>query len=102
MRPGEGVEAGAGVAEGLDEVVEEDLGLAFFVTGDVVLSPSDEMGKLVLTRHGNFLRSDGGDVSKEKRRSLWPFQTAEHFESKQGIHSGPQPLQSFYISFARF
>ena len=35
----------AGVAEGLEETVEEDLGLAFFVADDVFLAPVNEGGE---------------------------------------------------------
>ena len=48
----------AGVAEGLEEAVEVDLGLAFFVAGDVVADPGDEMSKLFLSRHGALVQED--------------------------------------------
>ena len=41
----------AALAEGLEEAVEEDLGLAFFVAGDVLINPSNVFGKLLLTIH---------------------------------------------------
>ena len=36
-------------AESLEEVIEKDLGLALFVALDVLLHPSGEIGKLLLT-----------------------------------------------------
>ena len=41
----------AGLAEALKEAVEEDLGLAFFVAGDVLLAPGDEFGKFFPVGH---------------------------------------------------
>ena len=38
---------GAVLAKGLEEAVEEDLGLAFFVAGVVGAGPGDEGGKFV-------------------------------------------------------
>ncbi len=41
----------AGLAEALKEAVEEDLRLAFFVAGDVLLAPGDEFGKFFPVGH---------------------------------------------------
>jgi len=41
----------AGLAEALEEALEEDLGLAFFVAGDVLLAPGDEFGKFFPVGH---------------------------------------------------
>ena len=50
----------ARLAEGLEEAVEEDLGLALFVAGDVLLRPADKLSELFLTRHGRVLQERRG------------------------------------------
>ena len=47
--------AAAGLTEGLKEPVEEDLRLAFFVAGDVLLTPRGEFGEFFPARHGGVL-----------------------------------------------
>ena len=49
----------ARLSEGLKQAVEEDLGLALFVAGDVVLNPGGELRKLFLARHGRTLQERG-------------------------------------------
>ena len=55
----------AGLAKGLEEPVEEDLRLAFFVTGDVILTPCGERGEFVGIRHGRFVAESARCVSKD-------------------------------------
>jgi len=50
----------ARLAEGLKEPVEEDLGLAFLIAGDVLLNPGGEFRKLCLARHGRFTGASAG------------------------------------------
>ena len=40
-----------GLAEALEKAIEEDLGLAFFVAGDVLLAPGDEFGEFFPVGH---------------------------------------------------
>lgn len=50
---------GAGVPEGLEEMVEKDVGLPFFVAGDVGLGPVDEGGELGSIGHDAGCMADG-------------------------------------------
>jgi hypothetical protein len=42
----------AGLAKALEEAIQEYLGLAFFVAGDVLLAPGDEFGEFFPVGHG--------------------------------------------------
>jgi hypothetical protein len=53
------------MAEGLEEAIQEDLGVAFFVTSNVVASPVNERCELVLAGHGRVVQDNGAGVSKE-------------------------------------
>lgn len=55
----------AGLAEGLEEAVEEDLGLAFFVAGDVLAAPVDELGEFRGVSHAMSFTRETGAVSSE-------------------------------------
>ena len=57
----------ARLAEGLEEAVEEDLGLAFFIAGDVLLRPADKLSQFFLTRHEGYSTGWEGRVSVTKR-----------------------------------
>jgi hypothetical protein len=45
----------AGLTEGLKEAVEEDLRVALFVAGYVLLAPSGKFSEFVGIRHGPFV-----------------------------------------------
>jgi len=45
----------AGLTEGLEEAIQEDLRLTFFVAGDVFLTPRGEFGEFFPARHGRVL-----------------------------------------------
>lgn len=50
----------AGLAEGLEEAIKDDLHLALFITGDVLLTPRGEFGEFVPARHGGFPHKASG------------------------------------------
>jgi hypothetical protein len=52
----------AGLAKGLEETIQKDLGLAFFVTGDVFLAPRREFSEFFPARHGEVLPETQGRV----------------------------------------
>jgi hypothetical protein len=60
----------ARLAESLKEPVEEDLGLSFFVAGDVVLDPGGELSKQFLARHGGFVHESAGLC--QQTSGVWP------------------------------
>ena len=66
--------AAAGLTEGLKEPVEEDLRVAFFVAGDVLLTPRGEFGEFFPVRHGGVLQ-EACRVSNPKLRE--PAQAGE-------------------------
>ena len=41
----------AGLAEALEETIEENLGLTFFIAGDVLLTPRNEFSEFFGARH---------------------------------------------------
>jgi hypothetical protein len=45
----------AGLAEGLKEVVQENLRLSLFIAGDVLPAPRDKLLKFFPARHGRLL-----------------------------------------------
>ena len=62
----------ARVAERLEQAVQEDLGLALLVAGDVVLRPADKLSQFFLTRHERCSTGREGRVSVTKTpRNLW-------------------------------
>jgi hypothetical protein len=54
-----------GVAEGLEEVVEEKLRFPLLIVSDVLFHPGDEFGRFLLTWHGGVLREAGPVVSRD-------------------------------------
>jgi hypothetical protein len=54
------------LTEGLEEAVEEDLGLAFFVAGDVLRAPAGELGEALfaIERNAGNLRGSSGDAKR--------------------------------------
>ena len=57
----------ARVAERLEQAVQEDLGLALFIAGDVLLRPADKLSQFFLTRHEGCSTGREGRVSVTKR-----------------------------------
>jgi hypothetical protein len=56
------------MTERLEEAIQEDLCLALFIPGDMVLRPGDEFSEFFLTRHGMVLqeRRGGGQQGNGK------------------------------------
>jgi hypothetical protein len=55
----------AGRAEGLEEAVQEDLGLTFFIARDVFPAPRGEFSEFFLARHGGVLHESRGHRNLE-------------------------------------
>jgi hypothetical protein len=52
----------AGMAKGMEKPVEEDLRLAFFIAGDVLLGPVDEVGEFGAVGHAVFVAETAGEL----------------------------------------
>jgi hypothetical protein len=57
---GPGGSEAIGPAEGLEQMIQEDLRLALFVAGEVLLAPADELGEFLGARHGAGLPKGAG------------------------------------------
>lgn len=80
----------AGLTKRLEEAVEEDLRLAFFVARDVLRAPGGELAQSVGIRHGRFLAELARRVSNdawmdENRREGPPFAGRFGVPGPQGV-----------------
>ncbi len=65
-------------AEGDEEVVQKNLGLAFFIAGQVLAAPGDELRKFLRARHGGVVAEGRPFVSNDAANHPSPIQRTPH------------------------